>query len=85
VVRRYLASGSVDFLNSKLIMDKDQQYPSPELSPESGGLRETLEAFEENYLKDVLNQNLWHRGKTAAALKIGQRTLYTKMQKFGLL
>jgi len=85
VVRRYLASGSVDFLNSKIIMDKDQQFTSPELSPETEGLRETLEAFEENYLKDVLNQNLWHRGKTAAALKIGQRTLYTKMQKFGLL
>jgi len=84
-VRRYLASGTFDFLNSDMISGAKQEFSSRDQLPAPDALRDKLEKYEKKLIKDALILNLWHKGKTATALKIGQRTLYTKMKKYGLL
>lgn len=48
-------------------------------------LRAAMEEFEKQFILDVLKQNLGHRGKTAAALGIDRKTLYTKLKKYGVI
>lgn len=45
----------------------------------------TLKANEKDLIMKTLSENNWHRGRTAATLGIGRRTLYRKMQKLGLV
>jgi DNA-binding NtrC family response regulator len=47
-------------------------------------LAEALAEFEKNQILQALNQNDWHRGKTAKALDLPERTLRRKMSAFGL-
>jgi len=44
----------------------------------------TLEANEKDLIIRALTENNWHRSRTAAALGINRKTLFRKMQKFGL-
>jgi len=84
VIRRYLAVGNLDFLHAEAESDQDVPEADQESLPEPVGLQEKLDRFEKDVILEALNQNVWHRGKAATALKIGQRTLYTKMKKLGL-
>ncbi|PKN51361.1 MAG: hypothetical protein CVU55_12030 [Deltaproteobacteria bacterium HGW-Deltaproteobacteria-13] len=44
----------------------------------------TLKSLERDHIMKALSDNNWHRGKTASALGINRKTLFLKMQKFGL-
>jgi transcriptional regulator with PAS, ATPase and Fis domain len=44
----------------------------------------TLESLERDHIMKALSEHNWHRGKTASALGINRKTLFLKMQKFGL-
>jgi PAS domain S-box-containing protein len=44
----------------------------------------TLKSFERNHIMKALSENNWHRHRTALALGINRKTLFRKMQKFGL-
>jgi transcriptional regulator of acetoin/glycerol metabolism len=44
----------------------------------------TLESLEKDHIMKALSEHNWHRGKTASALGINRKTLFLKMQKFGL-
>jgi PAS domain S-box-containing protein len=43
-----------------------------------------LKTFEKDHILKALSENNWHRHKTASALGINRKTLFRKMQKFGL-
>ena len=51
-------------------------------SPE--GLQSFVSRFEKNVILEVLEKHNWHRGKTAAALKIHYRSLLRKMKRYGI-
>jgi PAS domain S-box-containing protein len=44
----------------------------------------TLEAIEKDHIMRILSEHNWHRGRTASALGINRKTLFLKMQKFGI-
>ncbi|MBP1762826.1 MAG: hypothetical protein H6Q64_2368, partial [Firmicutes bacterium] len=44
----------------------------------------TLESIERDHIMRTLSEHNWHRGQTASALGINRKTLFLKMQKFGL-
>ena len=85
VLKRYVTIQSLDFINprgSKAANEVDDS--GKELLQENSGLRDTVELFEKDYISKVLNQNKWHRGKTAKTLGIPERTLYRKLKHFKL-
>ncbi len=43
-----------------------------------------LKTFEKDHILKALSENNWHRHRTALALGINRKTLFRKMQKFGL-
>jgi transcriptional regulator of acetoin/glycerol metabolism len=44
----------------------------------------TLEAIERDHIMRTLSEHNWHRDRTASALGINRKTLFLKMQKFGI-
>ncbi len=51
---------------------------------EADSLRSAMEQYEREFIREQLIRNHYHRGRTAAALKIGEATLYRKMNEYGL-
>jgi len=47
-------------------------------------LENSLKSIEREHILKALSENNWHRGQTASALGINRKTLFLKMQKFGL-
>ncbi|MGB5218266.1 MAG: PAS domain S-box protein [Smithella sp.] len=57
-----------------------------EVSQDHGDMRResNLKLMERDHILKTLSENNWHRGRTASALGINRKTLFLKMQKFGL-
>lgn len=76
----------IDKLNQSLSMLLNTNGDSIiEARQKAQDLRTTLEEFEKQLILDALQQNQWHREKTAAMLGIDRKTLYTKMKKYGVI
>ena len=75
ILRRYLATGKIDFLGH------DQQNSDAQ---QEGSLAERLNSYEKEIIESCLIRNRWHRGLTAASLGIDRKTLYTRMKAYGL-
>ena len=56
-----------------------------ETAIQSQNLQEAVEAFEKQFLQNMLEYHRWHKSETAQALGIGRKTLYRKMKQFGLI
>jgi len=48
-------------------------------------LKKVVDIYERKVIVDMLNNNHWHQGNTAAQLGITSVTLHLKMRKYGLL
>jgi PAS domain S-box-containing protein len=82
VLRRYLAIKRLDFL------DAPGETPGAESAPavEPGqSLSQTMARFERTVIEKCLEAHRWHRGQTAAALKVDRKTLFIKMKAYGLI
>ncbi|HNY51101.1 MAG TPA: PAS domain S-box protein [Smithella sp.] len=53
-------------------------------NPAEMRLEDNLKLMEREHILKALSENNWHRGRTAEALGINRKTLFLKMQKFGL-
>jgi PAS domain S-box-containing protein len=85
VLKRYVTIQRLDFINPRgSVAANDVNDSSKELLQENAGLRDAVELFEKDYISKVLNQNKWHRAKTAKTLGIPERTLYRKLKHFNL-
>ncbi len=86
-VQRYLVFRRLDFAGGRGL--------GPEPAPRRGdracaggageGLEEMLRHYERGLILRALEENRWQRERTAAALGIHRKTLFTKMKKYGLL
>ena len=76
VLRRYLASGKLDSLR--------HGHESRDESSPRGSLPEKLSSYEKDIIKNCLIENRWHRERTAAALGIDRKTLYSRIKAYGL-
>jgi PAS domain S-box-containing protein len=84
VLQRYNTLGRIDFLD----VSETQPVESTDLLSEfenGVGLREVMGVLEKQYLVRILDQNRWHKGKTATVLQLPAKTLYRKMKKYQLL
>ncbi len=82
VLRRYLAIKRLDFLDAPAEAREAEPLP-PE--PQGQSLSQTMASFERTVIEKCLDHHRWHRGKTAAALKIDRKTLFIKMKVYGLI
>jgi len=84
VVQRYITLGRVDFAGMSVknaILGQQFLFDSAKVDP---GLYSMLEIFEKQYIKRILDQFNWKRGKTSAYLGIPPRTLYRKIKRYQL-
>ena len=81
-LQRYLAEQRLEFIGN-VHTEPAEQHDAGDLKEQ--GFYETVEAYEKRLIVNALKQNLGHREKTAAMLKILPRTLHRKMKKYGLL
>jgi len=85
VLQRYNTLGRVDFLDVGETQPAELTDLFPNFNKKDAGLRQVMDVLEKQYLIKVLDQNRWHRGKTAAVLHLPQKTLYRKLKKHQLL
>ncbi|NOX32679.1 MAG: PAS domain S-box protein [Deltaproteobacteria bacterium] len=87
VLRRYITLKNLDFLQ---ISDTKGFTSEDNLQHENSAgkitlLRKAVGDFEKNHIRDSLNQNHWHKGKSAEYLGISRKTLFRKMKTYGLI
>jgi transcriptional regulator with PAS, ATPase and Fis domain len=86
VLRRYLTIKRLDFINAPTSQTIDiGNISGTQLHQQGLVLREAVEAFEKEFISKVLEQNHWHRAKSAAMLGIPPRTLHRKIKKLRLV
>jgi PAS domain S-box-containing protein len=85
VLQRYLTVGRLEF-SSEWGMKKNPAPDQPEvpLNGESSGFKTKVEEFEKELIEQALIQTKYNRSKAAKLLELPRRTLFNKMQKFGL-
>jgi PAS domain S-box-containing protein len=82
ILQRYLAIKRLDFLGGFDLEDVPQGSDHVE---KGMSLQERVALYEKNAIEKCLTLQHWHRGRTATALGIDRKTLYTKMKAYGLL
>ncbi len=86
-IHRYLTLNKLDFMDTVDLPETPPfSAPEPVLVPTGLGhdLQKVLARFEREYLKQVLYEHQWHRGKAAAALNINRKTLFKKIKQHGI-
>ncbi len=81
-LQRYLAVRHLDFVSTDPI--EQQKEIILDFDPSNMVFWEAIQEFEKYVITRALTRNGWQRGKTAKMLNIPERTLYNKMQKYGL-
>ncbi|WP_020585304.1 sigma-54-dependent Fis family transcriptional regulator [Desulfobacter curvatus] len=87
VLHRYMTLGKIDFTgnSSECKADSTKQVRFVRESPDPcGPLNEIVEAFEKGIILKALEENRWQKARTAVALGIHRKTLFTKMKKLGI-
>jgi transcriptional regulator with PAS, ATPase and Fis domain len=79
VIHRYLTVDRLDFMGVG-----DLVHPDEKTAPEGKQLKETVEDLEKGAILRALEQTRWNKSKTASLLGVSRRSLFRRMQKFGL-
>jgi DNA-binding NtrC family response regulator len=85
-IQRYLSGQPLDFIDSR-----KEESPRAEavsdvvIKEETREIREVMDDFEKKLILSVLEQYHWNKSKAAAKLGLPRRTLYRKMEKYGIL
>jgi transcriptional regulator with PAS, ATPase and Fis domain len=86
VLQRCLAGQPLDLAETHRSPSAMRSHiSSTVIEQEPQNLREAVEEFEKRFILSILEQNRWHRGKTARMLGVGRKTLFRKMKNLGLL
>jgi PAS domain S-box-containing protein len=81
----YLTLGKLNLMGQLSIpRTGDRALALAEMELLHQGLDECMAAIEKQLIHKVLEQNRWHRGKTAVALKLNYKTLQRKMKSHGI-
>ncbi len=85
VLQRYLSGQPLNFIDSlKGKSLKTKVISDVEITQENQEIREVMEDFEKKLILNVLEQHRWNKSKAASTLGIPRRTLYRKMEKYGI-
>jgi PAS domain S-box-containing protein len=84
-LQRYLSGQPLHFLESPASRTIDlSTMPASSRKAGTQEFHEVMEDFEKKLILNVLEQHRWNKSKTAALLGIPRRTLYRKMEKYGI-
>ncbi len=81
VLHRYLTLKKLDFMGSK----RTEHEPHAKEYGSGTDIQTAKDSMEKELIQKTLHRHQWHRGRTAAALKINRKTLFMKMKKYGLV
>ena len=85
-LQRYLSGQPLNFLDSRQEESLKPRLRSEGVVPQKPGeFHDVMEDFEKKLILDILAQHRWNKSKAAATLGIPRRTLYRKMEKYGIL
>ncbi len=85
VLQRYLTTGQVDFITLRENGSGSRGTSKHPGRPEKIlRFRDAVGAFEKQIILDALNDNRWHKTKTAAMLGLSRKSLFRKMKQYGL-
>ena len=87
VLHRYMTLGKIDLMGNSSDCEADglEQVGFFRGLPHlCGPLNEAVAGFEKEVILKALEENRWQKARTAIALGIHRKTLFTKMKKFGL-
>lgn len=84
VLRRYVTLKRVDFTGNGARRPSVPAETAEEPDGAAVSLTDAVEAFEKNLIAKTLEMKRWHRIKAARALGISRRTLFRKMERYGL-
>ncbi len=79
VIHRYLTVDRLDFMSGGNIVGSGEKT-----TPEVKQLREALDDLEKGNVFRALEQTRWNKSKAASLLGISRRSLFRRMQKFGV-
>jgi PAS domain S-box-containing protein len=79
VIHRFLTVDRLDFMSVG-----DHFHPDEKRLPDGKRLKETVLDLEKNAIVRALEQSRWNKSKAASLLGISRRSLFRRMQKFGL-
>lgn len=79
-LHRYVALNQLDLLGGTFDESKDENI----FGDEADGQILTLQRLEKKHILRLLNQFQWNKSKVASVLGIGRKTLYRKIEDYGL-
>jgi len=79
VIHRYLTVDRLDFMSVGSLSQPAEKRPS-----EGKPLQETVQDLEKGAIVRALEQTQWSKSKAASLLGMSRRSLFRRMQKFGL-
>ncbi len=79
VIHRYLTVDRLDFMSVGDLGNPAEKRPS-----EGKRLQETVQDLEKGAIVRALEQTRWNKSKAASLLGVSRRSLFRRMQKFGL-
>lgn len=85
VLQRYLSGQPLNFIERKKEdAGKARLAVEPKIKPKGGEFHDVMDDFEKKLILEVLEEYRWNKSKAAAKLGIPRRTLYRKMEKYGI-
>ncbi|MFA6008819.1 MAG: sigma 54-interacting transcriptional regulator [Desulfobacteraceae bacterium] len=84
VLRRYVTLKQVDFTGGGRKPPSEISEGEAELVSDSASLNDAVETFEKKLIVKTLEMNRWHRMNAARSLGVSRRTLFRKMERYGL-
>jgi PAS domain S-box-containing protein len=84
-LHRYLTLKKIDFPGMDQAKKAFQGRETHEDMDEDMDLRQAMEHCEKEFLLRTLKKHQWHKGRTAEALGIHRKTLFTKLRQFHIV
>jgi transcriptional regulator with PAS, ATPase and Fis domain len=85
VLHRYFTVGLLEFRSlHKPDSEPPEHVPTITEPQNSSNLRDAMHTFEKRFILQHLEQNHWHKSRTAEVLGIPRRTLHRKLKQFGI-
>lgn len=84
-LHHYITLKKFDIIGKSLFKPEElDDFAEKAMEGEICDLRTAIESFERKYLTKVLEENKWHRSRTASFLGINRKTLFKKMKAHGI-
>lgn len=82
VIHRYISMNKIDFTGSPKA--KTRPGKAKTQSPKAGNILNAMASYEREVIEEALDRCHWNRTQAAASLGINRKTLFIKMNKYGL-